>query len=220
MSTPPDAVVFDLDGTLVDTEETWDVVRRGLAEQAGLPWPEEATTAMMGASTPEWSDTLHHLVGVGDSPEHAARLTIDALLDLYHGNQVPALPGAVEAVRRMAEIAPLAVASSSPRVLIEAGLTELGITDLVPVVVSTEEVGRGKPAPDGFLAACERLGADPARSVAVEDSSNGIRSALAAGMKVVVVTHDFHPPSAELLARCLHLDSLEHLHEDAVRSLF
>lgn len=217
----PLAIVLDMDGTLVDSEEEWDIVRRGLAEADGVPWPEGATQAMMGMSTPEWSAYLADTVGLASSPEQAARRTIDAMADAYRAGRVQILHGAVDAVRRMAEIAPLAVASSSPRVLIEEGLSLLGVRDLVGVVVSTEEVARGKPHPDGFLAAASGLGVDPATCVAVEDSTNGTLSALAAGMKTVVVPPRFHPPAPDVLARAhAVIDDLDALTAELVRGLF
>ncbi|MFP5416737.1 MAG: HAD family hydrolase [Actinomycetes bacterium] len=217
----PHAVVFDMDGTLTDSEETWDVIRRGLAGARGVPWPEGATQAMMGMSTREWSTYLAEAVGLGGTPEEAAKATIDAMVEAYRSGDIRILHGATDAVRRMAELAPLAVASSSPRVLIEAGLELLGVRDLVGVVVSTEEVPRGKPAPDGYLAACALLGVEPAATVAIEDSTNGLASALAAGMKVIAVPPRFHPPAAGLLARChAVLDDLDALSPDLVRGLF
>ncbi|TBT84051.1 HAD family phosphatase [Propioniciclava sinopodophylli] len=215
------AVVFDMDGTLTDSEQEWDVVRRGLAEADRLAWPEEATKAMMGMSTPEWSAYLVETVGLFGSAEEVARRTIDAMADAYREGRIPVLHGAVDAVNRMAEIAPLAVASSSPRVLIEAGLGLLGVRDKVAVVVSTEEVARGKPHPDGFLAACDALRVDPAATLAIEDSTNGLKSALAAGMRVVAVPPRFHPPAPDVLARAhAVIDDLDALTVDLVQSLF
>ena len=217
----PAAVVFDLDGTLTDSEGEWDVIRRRLAAEDGVPWPEASTTAMMGMSTPEWSAHLVEVVGLRGTPADAARRTIDAMAAAYTEGRVPVLPGAPDAVRRMAAIAPLAVASSSPKVLIDRGLDLLGVADLVPVRVSTEEVARGKPHPDGYLEACRLLGADPADCVAIEDAPNGIRSAHAAGLKVVAIPPHFHPPSAEVLALAdLVLPDLAGLTAEAARALF
>ncbi len=221
MKTLPHAVVFDMDGTLIDSEEIWDEIRRGLAASDRVPWPPEATRAMMGMSTPEWSTYLADVVGLRGTPAQVARRTIDAMADAYRAGRVTILPGAVDAVRRMAELAPLAVASSSPRRLIEVGLDLLGVAELVGVVVSTEEVARGKPAPDGYLAACEQLGVDPATAVAIEDSTNGLTSALAAGMKVVAVPPLFHPPAADLLDDVdAVIPTLDDLTVDHVRGLF
>lgn len=216
---PYQAVVFDLDGTLIDTEHLWDEVRRGLAAQDGVAWPEPATTAMMGMSTVEWSTYLAETVGVHGAPEAAARRTIDGMLAHYRSG-VDILPGALAAVRRMAALGPVGIASSSPRELIEQGVRTMGIADLVDVVVSTEEVGRGKPAPDGYLRCCELLGVDAARCLAFEDSSNGVRSALAAGMTTVAVPPHFHAPSAEVLQQChLVLAGLDQLDEDRLAAL-
>lgn len=215
------AVVFDLDGTLIETEPIWDEVRRGLAAAAGRPWPPAATTTMMGLSTQEWSTYLHEVVGVGQSPGDAALLTISALQGRYAAG-LPVLPGAVEAVRRMAARWPLGVASSSPRVLIDAALEGLGVTGLVEAVRSTEEgAGRGKPEPDAFLWVCAQLGVPPGDAVAIEDSSNGLRAAHAAGMKVIAIPSAFHPPSPDILALAdVVLDDLSHLTPALVDFLF
>lgn len=193
------AVVFDMDGVLTDTETIWDEVRRGLAARDGVPWPEEATRAMMGMSTPEWSEYLASTVGVDGDAAAVAERTIGAMAARYH-EHLPTLPGAVEAVERLAGRWPLGLASSSPRRLIDAVLKELNLTHHFGATVSTEEVAAGKPAPDGYAKVCELLGVDPARAVAIEDSSNGLRSAAAAGMKVIAVPHEAFPPADDALA--------------------
>lgn len=192
------AVVFDMDGVLTDTETIWDEVRRGLAAADGVPWPDGTTEAMLGMSTPEWSDYLATTVGVrGTAPEIAER-TIGQMAAHYR-EHLPTLPGAVEAVERLAAHWPLAVASSSPRRLIDASLATLGIARHFRTSVSTEEVAAGKPAPDGYLRACELLGVEPGRAVAIEDSSNGLRSASAAGLHVIAVPQDAFPPDRDAL---------------------
>ncbi|MEO7589134.1 MAG: HAD family phosphatase [Arachnia sp.] len=213
-----EAIIFDMDGTLMETEEQWDVVRRGLAADAGLPWPESATQAMMGMSTPEWSAYLVSAVGLPMTPAEAAEATIDAMAE-HHRAGVELLPGAIEAVRRMAGTHIVGIASSSPRRLIDAGVEAMGIGDLLAATVSTEEVAAGKPAPDGFLRAARLLGVDPAVCVAVEDSTNGVLSALAAGMAVVCVPPAFHPPSEDVLARTTVLDSLDGLTLELIASI-
>lgn len=195
----PQAIVFDMDGVLTDTEVIWDQVRRGLAADEGRDWPAEATTAMMGMSTPEWSRYLVESVGLSGTPEQVANRTIDAMA-LRYAVHLPTLPGAVEAVRRLSEHWTLGLASSSPRRLIDSSLAALGLTEYFRATVSTEEVPRGKPAPDGYLRACELLGVDPAASVAIEDSSNGLRAAAAAGMAVIAVPRPEFPPAADALA--------------------
>ena len=213
-------VVFDLDGTLTDTEADWDAVRRGLAAEDGRPWPDGATQAMMGMSTQEWAAYLHDVVGLRGPAEDAARRTIDGMLAVYHRG-LSVLPGAVEAVRRMHARWTVGLASSSPRVLIDAAVAELGLAEVLATTVSTEELnGAGKPAPDVYLEVCRRLGADPARSVAVEDAPNGIRAAHAAGMVVIAVPPHFHPPSGDVLALAdAVIESLDDLTTELVAEL-
>ncbi|PID53799.1 MAG: HAD family hydrolase [Micrococcales bacterium] len=214
-----DAFVFDLDGVLTDTEVMWDEVRRELAAQDGQPWPDAATQAMMGMSTSEWSAYLADTVGLDGSAADAARRTIEAMQRRYQ-QQLPLMPGAVAAVHRMARSLPLGLASSSPRVLIDEALTQMGVLDLFTVTVSTEEVARGKPAPDGYLRACALLGVDPGRAVCAEDSTNGIMAAAAAGMTVLAVPPQFHPPTADALAlTAASLTSLDELTEELLVSL-
>ncbi|NLE98487.1 MAG: HAD family phosphatase [Propionibacterium sp.] len=215
----PRAVVFDMDGTLTDTESVWDEVRRGLAAQAGRPWTDENTRAMMGMSTPEWSHYLVETVGLPMSPEEAARETVQGMAEHYMRG-VKLMPGAVEAVRRMAERYPVAIVSSSPRLLIETAADVLRIRDVLSATVSTEEVSRGKPAPDGYLRACEELDALPGEAIAVEDAENGILSALNAGMTVVSVPGEFHPPAQEVLDRTTVIKHLDELTTEFVEQLF
>ncbi len=214
------AVVFDMDGTLTDTEHIWDVVRRGLAEAEGLPWPEEASRAMMGMSTQEWSAYLADVVGLAGTAEAAAKKTIDGMVAAY-ARGLDVLPGAVAAVRRMHALWPLGLASSSPRVLIDAAVEAMGIGDLFVTTLSTEELnGAGKPAPDVYLEVCRRIGVAPASAVAVEDAHNGILSAHAAGLKVVAIPPHFNPPPAATLALAdVILDSLDDLTTDLVAGL-
>lgn len=213
------AVVFDMDGTLTDTEHVWDVVRRGLAEAEGLPWPAEASRAMMGMSTQEWSAYLSDVVGLPGTAADAARRTIDAM-SAHHRAGVELLPGAVAAVHRMAAHGPVGLASSSPRVLIDAAVTTMGLDGVFGVTLSTEELGAGKPSPDVYLEVCRRLGVDPTRAVAVEDAHNGILSAHAAGLAVVAIPPHFNPPPAETLALAdVVLDSLDELTVELVDGL-
>ncbi len=216
---PMSAVVFDLDGTLTDTEHIWDVVRRGLAEAEGLPWPAEATRAMMGMSTQEWSTYLSEVVGLPGTPQDAARRTIEGMVAQYERG-LDLLPGAVAAVRRIAARWPVGLASSSPRVLIEAALAAMELADVFAVTLSSEETGVGKPAPDVYLEVSRRMGVDPGRTVAVEDAHNGILSAHAAGMYVVAIPPHFKPPPAETLAVAdVVLDSLDELTVELVAGL-
>lgn len=214
-------VVFDLDGTLTDTEALWDVVRREIAADEGLPWPDGATQAMMGMSTQEWAAYMVDVVGLPGTHAQAADRVISTLAERYRAHGMPILPGAPQAVRRLAERWTLGLASSSPRVLIDIALDQLGIADIIAESLSTEEIGgAGKPAPDVYLEVCRRLGADPARSAAIEDAPNGIRSAHAAGLAVVAIPPHFHPPTADVLAlAAVVIDNLDQLDVDLVAGI-
>jgi HAD superfamily hydrolase (TIGR01509 family) len=196
---PVDAVVFDLDGVLIDSEPVWEQVRRGYVAESGGRWQPDSQQRLMGMSTPEWARYLSEELGVGRDPERVAADVIDRMAGRYD-EELPLLPGAVDAVRRAADRWPLGLASSSPRRLIDTVLAAAGLASSFAVTVSTEEVARGKPAPDVYLAVASKLGVPPAACVAVEDSSNGLRSAHAAGMRVVAVPHPAYPPQPDALA--------------------
>ncbi len=195
----PDAVVLDLDGVLVDSEEAWDEARRELVAERGGTWKEGATHAMLGMSSPEWSAYVRDELGVDMAPEEISDAVVERLLAGYRRG-LPLLPGAVDAVRALAARWPLGLASSSNAPVIALVLEESGLDDVIRAWVSSEEVARGKPAPDVYLEAARRLGVDPARCVAVEDSSNGLRAAAAAGMAVVAVPMRAFPPAPDALA--------------------
>jgi HAD superfamily hydrolase (TIGR01509 family) len=212
----PDAIVFDLDGVLLDSEQLWDEAKHALVIEAGGTWREEAPEVMMGMSSPEWSRYLHDELGLEESPEELNAEVVRRMLERYR-ERLPLLDGAVEAIRRLASSFPLAVASSSNRPLIETVLETAGVADLFAAVVSSEEVGRGKPAPDVYLEAAARLGVEAARCAAIEDSSNGLRSAHAAGMRVLAIPNTHYPPAADALALAdVVLRSLAELTVEAV----
>jgi len=195
----PDAVVLDLDGVLVDSEEAWDEARRELVAERGGEWKGGATHAMLGMSSPEWSAYVRDELGVDMAPEEISDAVVERLLAGYRRG-LPLLPGAVEAVRALAARWPLGLASSSNAPVIALVLEESGLDDVIRAWVSSEEVARGKPAPDVYLEAARRLGVEPARCVAVEDSSNGLRAAAAAGTAVVAVPMRAFPPAPDALA--------------------
>ena len=194
-----EAVVFDLDGVILDTEEVWEEVRRGYVAEYGREFLPDSQDRMMGMSTPEWSGHLAHDVGVPRTPEQVAADVLGRMAERYR-TSLPLIPGAVEAVRSLGNRFPLGLASSSARVLIDQVLETAGLTGVFQVTLSTEEVPRGKPFPDVYLAAAERLGFDPEVCAAVEDSSNGLRSAGAAGFAVIAIPHGVYPPAADALA--------------------
>jgi HAD superfamily hydrolase (TIGR01509 family) len=193
-----EAVVFDLDGVLLQSEEVWDAIRERYVREAGGRYDDEVQRAMMGMSAPEWSRYLHEEAGVCQDPEDINRDVVERMLEAYR-RELPLLPGAVEAVRRTAESFPLGLASSSNREVFEAVLDLAGIADCFSGTVSSEEVPRGKPAPDVYLEAARRLGVEPERCAAVEDSHAGIRSAKSAGMRVVAIPNASYPPDDEAI---------------------
>jgi HAD superfamily hydrolase (TIGR01509 family) len=216
---PVRAVVFDLDGVIIDTEEVWEQVRRGYVAEYGRQFRPDSQSRMMGMSTPEWSAHLSAEVGVPRTPEQVAADVLARMAERYRAD-LPLIEGSVAAVRRIAAHFPVALASSSARILIDQVLAGAGLSDTFQVTLSTEEVPRGKPAPDVYLAAVERLGLSADVCAAVEDSSNGLRAAGAAGLAVVAVPHRVYPPAPDALALAdLVIGGLDELTVEAVRKL-
>jgi HAD superfamily hydrolase (TIGR01509 family) len=213
------AVVFDLDGVIIDTEEVWEDVRRGYVAEFGKQFRPDSQDRMMGMSTPEWSRHLAEDVGVPRSPEQVAADVLGRMAQRYR-DALPLIPGSVEAVRRLGSRFTLGLASSSARILIDQVLATADLAGAFQVTLSTEEVPRGKPAPDVYLAAVEKLGLTPAVCAAVEDSSNGLRAAGAAGLAVVAVPHGVYPPAADALAMAsLVINDLSELTVEAIDRL-
>ncbi len=213
------AVIFDLDGVLLDSERLWDSARREVARAHGGTWKPEATLAMQGMSAPEWSRYMREQVGVRLTVDEINRVVLHRLLEHYRAG-LPLLPGAVQAVTRLVERWPLGLASSSNRVIIDEALALAGLGAKFAVTISSEEVGQGKPAPDVYLEAATRLGSAPSACAAIEDSRNGIRSAAAAGMRVVAVPNREFPPGPEALGLAsLVVDSLQELTVERVLAL-
>jgi HAD superfamily hydrolase (TIGR01509 family) len=211
-----EAVVFDLDGVLLDSEQLWDKAREQLARERGGRWHDQAQRDMMGMSSLEWSRYMHETIGLPEPPEEISREVVERLTALYR-ERLPAIPGAKEAVERLAADYKLGLASSSNRELIDLALELLGVAHLFAATVSSEEVARGKPAPDVYLEAARRLGIEPARAAAVEDSQNGILAAKAAGMRVIAIPNRHFPPDEQALARAdVTLGSLAELTAEAV----
>jgi HAD superfamily hydrolase (TIGR01509 family) len=194
----PDAVIFDLDGVLLNSEQRWNEAKAQLVRMAGGRWRDDAATAMMGMSSPEWSAYMRDELGV---PRDAAAINSEVvgLMEQGYARELPLLPGAREAVAALAQHWPLGLASSSNREIIDLVLELAGLDGAFAVTISSEEVARGKPAPDVYLEAGRRLGIAPDRCVAIEDSANGLRAADAAGMAVVAVPNPHYPPGAEAL---------------------
>lgn len=212
-------VIFDLDGVLVDSEQLWDAARRGVAAEASRPWPTEATRAMQGMNTVEWSAYLTDAVGIPAEPEQVASTVVERIAAQYHA-RLPLLPGAVEVVQRLGHRWPLGLASSSPRRLIDIVLESAGLAQWFQLSISTEEVGAGKPSPVVYQTVVGRMGVEPGQAVAIEDSSNGLRSAATAGLRVLAVPNRAFPPYEDALALAdVIVDSLDEITLELVASM-
>ena len=211
-----EAVVFDLDGVLIDSEQVWDEARRQFVMERGGRWHDRAQQEMMGMSSVEWSRYVHDELGVDLAPRRISEEVVQRLEDLYR-KRLPLVPGAHEAVERLAARWPLALASSSNRELIDLVLEHAGLASYFRATVSSEEVDRGKPAPDVYIEAARQLSVSPRRCVAIEDSKNGILSAAAAGMRVIAIPNQSFPPGEEALSKAaLSLPELEGLTAEAI----
>jgi HAD superfamily hydrolase (TIGR01509 family) len=211
-----EAIVFDLDGLLIQSEEVWDAVREAYVRERGGRYDDEVQRAMMGMSSTEWSRYLHDAAGIPDEPDEINAEIVRRMLAAYR-DHLPLIPGAVDAVRRLAARFPVGLASSSNRELIDTILEVAALEQYFTATVSSEEVARGKPAPDVYLEAARRLGVTPESCAAVEDSHGGIRSAKAAGMRVVAIPNPSYPPDEEALALAdVTIGSLDELTVDVV----
>jgi HAD superfamily hydrolase (TIGR01509 family) len=215
----PAAVVFDLDGVLIDSEQVWDAAREDLVRERGGTWDERATTDMMGMSSKEWSSYMHDRLGVPMTPAEINDDVVRRVASTYeHG--LPLLPHALETVRELAARWPLGLASSSNRPIIDLVLERAGVRACFAAVVSSEEVANGKPAPDVYLAASRELEVDPKDCAAIEDSTNGIKSAVAAGMRTIAVPNrQFRPDDDVLASAAVVVSSLAEVTVDLVASL-
>jgi HAD superfamily hydrolase (TIGR01509 family) len=215
----PAAVVFDLDGVLIESEQVWDTAREELVRERGGTWHDRATRDMMGMSSTEWSSYMHDRLGVPMTQDEINRDVVRRVAAAYE-RDLPLLPHAVETVRELAARWRLGVASSSNRPIIELALDRSSLAECFAAVVSSEEVEHGKPAPDVYLAVAEQLGVDPSACVAIEDSTNGIKAALAAGMPTIAVPNREFPPDGNVLASATAVvSSLAELTPDLVAGL-
>ena len=212
-----DAVVFDLDGVLIDSEHVWDEVREDLARERGGRWHDGAQADMMGMSSPEWSRYMHDVIGLREPPEEINDEVVRRMIGRYEMH-LPLIDGAVDAVRRLAGSFRLAVASSSNRPLIDAVLVKSGLA----AALRGHRLVRGGRARQAGARRLPRSGSStrarsPERCAAIEDSWNGIRSAHAAGMRVDRVPNRSYPPAADALALAdVVVGSLQELSETLV----
>ncbi len=190
-----DAVLFDLDGVLTDSEGWWNEVRIDFAREHDRPWTQDDQRAVMGANSRQWAATMRQRLRLDHLSERAIEEAIvEGVVRRYRDSPSPVIPGAPETVRRIARQVPVAIASSAHRAVIDAAVDALGLHGIFRAVVSADEVARGKPAPDVYLRAAALLGVDPVRCLVVEDSLNGVRAGTEAGMFVVLVPNASVPP--------------------------
>ncbi|MEU0838809.1 HAD family phosphatase [Streptomyces sp. NPDC005962] len=208
-----DAVVFDMDGVLVESEHLWEELWTAYAAAHGRSWGPDQTRDVQGMSAPEWAAYLTRFCGADGSAEGAQategaqgtaedteRTVVDGMVQALADGRIELLPGAREMITDTAERGPVALASSAPRRVIDAVLVHHAVDHHFKATVSSAEVPRGKPSPDVYLAAASALGVAPERCLAVEDSSNGLRAAAAAGMTVVAIPNPQYPPAEDALA--------------------
>jgi HAD superfamily hydrolase (TIGR01509 family) len=213
------AVIFDLDGVLVDSEQVWGAVREELTRESGGAWHPGALREMMGMSSLEWSRYMHEELRVPLPPEEISREVVKRVAEHY-ARDLPLIDGAVEAVQRLAARWRLGLASSANREIIDRVLELSGLAGAFVATVSSEEVPRGKPAPDVYLEAARRVGVRPTEAAAVEDSTNGLLAGKAAGMAVVAIPNREFPPAADALAVAdVVLDSLHELTPDVIERI-
>lgn len=193
------AVVFDMDGVLVDSEHLWEENWIAYAARYGVEWTAEDTSTVQGMSAPEWAAYLAKRSGSPESPEAVERAVVDGMIAAVDAGRAPLLPDADTMVIDVSARVPIALASSAPRRLIDAVLATYGLTDKFTATVSSAEVPRGKPSPDVYLEAAARLGRKGEECLGVEDSSNGIRAAAAAGLTVVALPNKTYPPKPDAL---------------------
>jgi len=195
-----EAIIFDMDGLLVDSEPYWDEARRIMAAEAGVKWNEDDHKAVMGVSTPEWVNYMIERLGLKLPPNFVEERIIGTMAGLYN-QRIPFLPGAVEAVSMAAKHFTTALASGSPRSLIDTVTNSPALMGKFDLILSGDQFSRGKPAPDIYLGAAEQLNLKPSQCACIEDSGSGILAGHSAGMKVIAVPDTRFPPAAEHLAR-------------------
>jgi HAD superfamily hydrolase (TIGR01509 family) len=192
-----EAVLFDLDGVLVDSEPWWNDVRIAFARAHGRPWTVDDHHAVMGANSRGWALTMQERLDLPDmDPDEIQDAIVSGVVERYRTEPPPVIPGATAAVRRIAQRLPVAIASSAHPDVIAAAVDALGLRDVLGAIVSSDEVPHGKPAPDVYLVAASQLGVDPGRCLVVEDSVNGVKAGKAAGMYVALIPNASVPPPA------------------------
>ena len=198
-----DAVLFDVDGVLVDSEHRWNDMRRAFAASHGCAWTDEDQRSVMGGNSGQWSRVMAERLALGDvSADQIRDAVVHGVVAAFRAGTIEVIDGAAAAVRRLAARLPVAIASSAHPSVISAAVEALGLHGVFAAIASSDEVAYAKPDPDVYLLAARRLGVDPARGLVVEDSTNGVLAGKAAGAVVVLVPNAAVPPApgTEMLA--------------------
>ncbi len=202
------AVIFDMDGLLVDSEPAWYRARVDLAGEHGTIWTETDQIAMAGVHTDVWVDALYDKLEGKLSRQQVLDGIVGRMVGYYEAGEVPILPGADEALGACADRFRVALASGSTTALIEACLAGAGWRDHFEALISSDEVEHGKPAPDVYLQLIARMGLDPATTAVIEDSGAGIKAGKAAGAKVIAVPNPSTHPGTGDPGSCRRPDRL------------
>lgn len=193
------AVVFDLDGLLIDSEPVWFRARAEMFGRFGLEWTDADQKRLMGVSTATWIEYLTKKLQGRMSSTEIAEESLSKMVSYYRAGEVPLMPGAGQALEACAGRYKLGLASGSPRVLIDAALSGATWQLFFSEMLSSDEVNRGKPAPDAYLEIMRRMGVASKETVVIEDSGNGILAGKAAGVRVIAVPNPNLLPAPEAL---------------------
>lgn len=211
------AVVFDMDGVVIDSEVVWQRVRTAYAQEFGRQWTQEDQVAMLGRSTPDWSAQMRARLGLQHlSDKDVAQAIIGRMLKAF-AHEVPFRPGALEALQAIAGKYRVGLASGSPRVLVDCVLQHGNIAHCFQSVLSGDDVQHGKPHPEIYLRSLEKLGCAPVAAVGIEDAPNGLRALRNAGMWAIAAPCPEFPLDAESLSLAhRHISSMTELTPELV----
>ena len=216
---PIEAIIYDMDGVLVDSEVYWDKSRVEFASDRGKVWSDDFQRLAMGRSTVGWATVMQEQLGLDETIDDIIA-EMKARVIAHYEERMPTRPGALESVALMQRHFRVGLASGSPTEIIKAVLSITGLDQIFEVMIYGDEVARGKPAPDIYLEALKVLGVSPANSLGIEDSANGLRSLKAAGMFAVAAPSPGYPLPDDVLALAdAHITTLEAFSPDLVRRI-
>jgi len=195
------AVIFDMDGLLVDTEPLWFRARAELFQSHGLAWTEADQIKCMGVSTAFWAELMADRLDGRMQPDEIVDDIVERMTAYYRASEVELLPGAQEALAWCRANYPLGLASGSHKQLVRAAVEGMGWAPLFTEILSSDDCAAGKPAPDVYLEVIRRLGVQPEETAIIEDAPSGILAGHAAGARVIAVPNRHLPPPEEVLAK-------------------